>query len=292
MDKIEIEVGVRSDGQNHRVDLEVANYRSDEVVVRLIHPLPEGLVPSGVSPLSGSLADSWSVSGDGVEFVHGVEWASAIQTGYVARGVDRTAIEAAFERATVEVGKPDGREIGTLTGIEPYFSEAVSLGPSDDGDASGNDEGDSSDPEAAGEADSTPGEVSGTDSAGDTNPTDGAGFGPDQPWESPVVRSEPGDGPSPDDREVSGDPAPERETGSSVAPGGARDTEVKALPANVSAYVFDGLPDELSEAEFSWTDVDGEEPSTESGGTDDGEASSPSSDGEGGGLLKRVRSWF
>jgi hypothetical protein len=303
MDKIEIEVDVRSDGRRHRVDLEVANYRSDEVVVRLAHPLPDGLARSAVSPLSGSLADSWAVSGDGLVFEHEVDWASAIQTGYVARGVDRAAIEAAFDRAAVAVQKPDGHEVGTLTGLEPRFTEAVSLGAADDRD------GDTADPtDGAGGESPAPasGDDPGTEAAG--RPGE-AGFDPDQPWETldgPAASVEPpGDGGDGHDGEPAR-PAADGDRG----PDGSRNEE--SLPANVSAYVLDGLPDDLPASSFSWTEIDGRVPSSQrepedaeppdrsdgaelpdrsedDGERDDGDQSTRA---ESGGLLTRVRSWF
>jgi hypothetical protein len=315
MDKIEIEVDVRSDGDHHRVDLEVANYRSDEVVVRLAHPLPEGFAPSAVAPLSGSLADSWSVSEDGLAFAHEVDWASAIKTGYVAQDVDRAAIEAAFEEATVTVQEPGGHAVGTLSGIEPRFTDAVSIGPAGDPGNDGAvlaDDADRRGPE--------PPREDGTGSA-DAEREDGpdAGFDADQPWET-LGRHDASTDSATGSRD--GEPAILSEDGGSTR-GHGRDED--SLPANVSAYVLDGLPDELPEGEFFWKELDDGAPSTrpesegtESGdgepstrpesdgtGPDDGEPSTrpgsertdaggeePSTQPESGGLLERVRSWF
>jgi hypothetical protein len=320
MDAIEVEVDVRADGTGHRVDVEVANYRSDDVVVRLGHPLPDGCDPSAVSPLSGSLGDSWSVSGDGLEFVREVEWASAIQTGYTVAGVDAATIEDLFGRSAVEVRTADGSEVGTVTGLEPQFADDVSppstAAPTPD-DAGGGD-GDDGDPDR--EAAASGGTDAGLEGTATGAGRSGAGTdGHDDPFEQGMDGSDhPGNGA--DSRETADVPA--GETGSPEgaaldAGDGSAGVREGLLPTNVTAYVHESLPEDLPESEFSWTGLDDRESergestresergeSTRESEREEstreserGESTRESERGEStreesGGLLERVRSWF
>ncbi|MFB6233014.1 MAG: hypothetical protein ABEH61_02020, partial [Haloarculaceae archaeon] len=129
MDALDVDVTVRAESTHDLVSVEIENYSTNDVAVRLTQPCPAGVSASQLAVPPQYDTSQWSENAESLVFLDDIDWGDSIETGYAVTDLDRETIRELCREMSIEIRDKDGTDLGTLTDVTPAFAD----GPSDPG---------------------------------------------------------------------------------------------------------------------------------------------------------------